>query len=123
MNIYFSSSTPMVCEGALLIHIEPNGPNYELKLQGEATPSATPTKMTTTTSVMPTVAEATPTESAVVVTSTATAVGGGEGEGSEYTRPAREEKEEANEGRDDEGVLSCNKRVLFWGGVELTKSV
>ena len=115
MNIYFSSSSPMVCKGALLIHIEPNGPNYELKLQGEATPTSTPTKMTTTTSAMPTAAEATPTESAVVVTSMATAVGGGAGEGSESMRAAWEKEEE--------GILSCNRRVLFWGGVELSKSV
>ena len=117
MNVYFSSSSPLVCEGALLIHIEPNGPNYELKLQGEATPSATPTITTATTTAMPTytAAETTPTEAAVV-TSTATAA---IREGSESTRPREEEEEE----REDEGVLSCNKRVLYWGGVELSKSV
>lgn len=111
MNVYFSSSSSLVCEGALLIHIEPNGPNYELKLRGEATPT------TTTTIATPTAAElkTTPTEAAVV-TSTATAVVG-EGERSEYTRPGEEV------GREDEGILSCNRRVLFWGGVELGKSV
>jgi hypothetical protein len=112
VNVYFSSSSSLVCEGALLIHIEPNGPNYELKLHGEATPTSTPTT-TTTTVAAPTSAEleTTPTEAAVV-TSTATSVVG-EVEGSEYTRA----------GREDEGVLSCNRRVLFWGGVELGKSV
>ena len=29
MNVYFSLSSPLVCDGALLVHIEPNGPNYE----------------------------------------------------------------------------------------------
>ena len=114
MNVYFSSSSPLVCEGALLIHIEPNGPNYELKLQGEATPTATPIT-TTVTTAMPTAAKTTPTEAAVV-TSTAMAV---VGEGSESTRLGKEEEEE----REDEGILSCNKRVLYWGGLELNKSV
>ena len=112
MNVYFSSSSSLVCEGALLIHIEPNGPNYELKLQGEATPTTT-TIATSTGAEL----ETTPTETAVV-TSTATAVVG-EREGSECTRPG----EEVAVGREDEGVLSCNRRVLFWGGVELGKSV
>ena len=115
MNVYFSSSSPLVCEGALLIHIEPNGPNYELKLQGEATPTATPT-ITTATTAMPTAAKTTPTAAAAEVTSTATAV---VEERSECTRPVNEEEE----GREDEGVLSCNKRMLYWGGVELSKSV
>ena len=46
---------------------------------------------------------------------TATAV---VGERSKSTKPGVEEKEE-----EEEGVLSCNKRVLYWGGVELNKSV
>ena len=112
MNVYFSSSSPLVCEGALLIHIEPNGPNYELKLQGEATLSATPTITTATTTARPTAVEATPTEAAVVMNTATAAVR----EGSESTRPGEE-------GRENEGVLSCNKRVLYWGGVELSKSV
>ena len=103
MNVYFSSSSPLACEGALLIHIEPNGPNYELKLQGEATPTATPTAAEL---------EATPTEAAVLSSAATTAVVGGEG--SRSTRPWEEE---------EEGVLSCNKRVLYWGGVELSKSM
>ena len=113
MNVYFSSSSPLVCEGALLIHIKPNGPNYELKLQGEATPSATPTITTATTTARPTAVEATPTEAAVVMSTATAAVR----EGSESTRPGEEE------GRENEGVLSCNKRVLYWSGVELSKSV
>ena len=86
MNVYFSSTSPVVCDGALLIHIEPNGPNYELKLQGTATPTATPT----------------------VAAATAMTV---EEVGSESTRPG------------EEGILSCNKRVLYWGGVKLSKSM
>ena len=115
MNVYFSSSSSLVCEGALLIHIEPNGPNYELKLRGEATPTSAPTTATTIATPTGAELETTPTEAAVV-TSTATAV---VGEGSECTRPG----EEVAVGREDEGVLSCNKRVLFWDGVELGKSV
>ena len=116
MNVYFSSSSSLVCEGALLIHIEPNGPNYELKLRGEATPTSVST-MTTIATPTGAELETTPTETAVV-TSTAMAVVG-EREGSECTRPG----EEVAVGREDEGVLSCNRRVLFWGGVELGKSV
>ena len=99
MNVHFSSSSPLVCDGALLIHIEPNGPNYELKLQGKATPTATPTKITSSTT--------TPT----AVVAMATAVGG---KGSESTRPGEEA---------EEGILSCNKRVLYWGGVGLNEAM
>ena len=81
-----------------MIHIEPSGPDYELKLQATATPSAPPTTTT-------------PTPKAAAAEVTAAAFVGGVG--SESTR-SREKVED--------GILSCNKRVLYWGGVEVNKS-
>ena len=38
MNVCFSSpSAPLTSEGSLMIHVEPSGPNYEMKLRGNAT--------------------------------------------------------------------------------------
>ena len=34
---FFSPSAPLTSEGSLMIHVEPSGPNYEMKLRGTAT--------------------------------------------------------------------------------------
>ena len=84
-----------------MIHIEPNGPNYELKLRGTATTVDTNTCTTTAAANME-------------VEPASLGVG-----------PARVEAESAKEVpvEVEEGMLSCNKRVLYWGGVHLGNSV
>ena len=38
VSVCFSPpSAPLTSEGSLMIHVEPNGPNYEMKLRGTAT--------------------------------------------------------------------------------------
>ena len=78
----------MVCDGVLMIHIEPDGPNYELKLHGTATTTDTAT-----------------TAAAAMATNRM------------GTEPVSTETEV------EDGILSCNKRVLYWGGVKLHDSV
>ena len=101
MNVHFSPPSPLICDGVLMIHIEPNGPNYELKLRGTATPSTNVTTATNVAAIGVSVeqADATPT--------TGKEVG-----------PAAEANTHV-----EEGILSCNKRVLYWGGVQLSSSM
>ena len=72
VSVSFSPPTsPLTIDGYLMIHVEPNGPDYELKLRGTAT------------------------------------------------------KEDDSENRDPgrENLLFCNKRLLYWGSVDLRDSV
>lgn len=82
-----------------MIHIEPNGPNYELKLRGTATPSSNVTAETAAVRVSVDQTDVTPT--------TGKEVG-----------PSAEANTHV-----EKGILSCNKRVLYWGGVQLSNSM
>ena len=71
VTVSFSPPTsPLTIDGYLVIHVEPNGPSYELKLRGTA---------------------------------------------------AKEDDSGGPGGR--EGLLFCNKRLLYWGGVDPGDSV
>ena len=101
MNIHFSPPSSLICDGVLMIHIEPNGPNYELKLRGTATPTTNISAATNLAAVGMSVEQ----------TDAIPTIGKEAGASAEANTHV------------EEGILSCNKRVLYWGGVQLSNSM